>query len=764
MNKNIFFINPHNRINGGNKIVFEYCNHLAVDDFKCFIICDDQVPEWIKVNAYFIDRDQAKKIVKPNDIVIFHWDYDAEYACSLNAQTYYLIQHFIYLDDSIFQLPIKFISVSSYIQKHTKEQYGVESDLILNAIDHSVFYPRKVGRENGRIFVMNRGGWKGVDTVYKAEQLLNKQGIKNVKFVYKDGLTPDEMAIEYSKADIFISSSWYEGFGLPPLEAMACGASVITTDSKGVDDFAIDGETCLKIPVKDPKAMADAVKKLVDDNALNARLKQSGKQKASTFQWDKSIDQLKHLLAINQTIKTHFDFSITKDRNFLGDPVRYRQNKFITALKKYRGGEKFSRILNKLFSIKEFYRQGEHDPDKVNVLNNKIYLPDNKIKLVMLGLEEGMELADYGERSRMIATQLEKSPDISQIIQVSMPVFCLKRWLDKRQLPYKTKYNSLCLSEYEISNNRHFITLRSLCPEWVNWTYSLYSQFIAKQLYNYLTGRLGKNFIIWAAYPRAVSLLQYFPKKNKIIFDAIDNMLVHKDPRILRYHQKIKEAYNWFEKNSDYIIFASEKQKSMFTGRTDCIEIPNGISDIFFHNYSKPAELEKMPSPIIGYVGTLQERIDADLLDKIILACPNFNFVFVGPDKTQGHFEQLKSRQNTHFLGAKPYARIAEFIQHFDICIVPHKIDAFTDSMDPLKLLEYLACAKPVVTTPVAGTEKISQGLYIGNTDQDFVKHINNILLSFTENDGLKLREYVKKEHGWNKRMLKIVSLLKDLM
>lgn len=95
----------------------------------------------------------------------------------------------------------------------------------------------------------------------------------------------------YRSCTIFVSASWWEGFGRPPLEAMAQGAPVVTTDSRGVREFAKDGINCLMTPVKNPAALAAAVNRLLNDPALKAKLSEAGRKTALEFTWEKSIDR-----------------------------------------------------------------------------------------------------------------------------------------------------------------------------------------------------------------------------------------------------------------------------------------------------------------------------------------------------------------------------------------------------------------------------------------------------------------------------------------
>jgi len=100
----------------------------------------------------------------------------------------------------------------------------------------------------------------------------------------------------YSASDVFVSASWYEGFGLPPLEAMACGAAVVMTDSRGVKEFTEDGSNCLLVPPRNPEALADAILLLLSKPDIADKLRKNGPLTASRFDWERAIDRFEAAL------------------------------------------------------------------------------------------------------------------------------------------------------------------------------------------------------------------------------------------------------------------------------------------------------------------------------------------------------------------------------------------------------------------------------------------------------------------------------------
>lgn len=108
-----------------------------------------------------------------------------------------------------------------------------------------------------------------------------------------------QLASLYASCSVFVSASWSEGFGLPPLEAMSCAAPVVMTDSGGVRDYAKNEENCLLVPVKDPQALADAILRVLNDPQLEAKLRRNGPSTARLFDWDHAVDRFEQALNDN---------------------------------------------------------------------------------------------------------------------------------------------------------------------------------------------------------------------------------------------------------------------------------------------------------------------------------------------------------------------------------------------------------------------------------------------------------------------------------
>ena len=117
----------------------------------------------------------------------------------------------------------------------------------------------------------------------------------------------------------------------------------------------------------------------------------------------------------------------------------------------------------------------------------------------------------------------------------------------------------------------------------------------------------------------------------------------------------------------------------------------------------RPADLPT--APVAVYAGTLHEdRIDVALCEQTALGLAGAGtLVFVGPNALPAEASERLRRAGALLLGPRPRAKVVGYLQHADVLIVPHLVTSFTDSLDPIKLYEYQAAGRPVLSTPVAG-------------------------------------------------------------
>jgi glycosyltransferase involved in cell wall biosynthesis len=128
------------------------------------------------------------------------------------------------------------------------------------------------------LVIAGASGWSNAE-IYRETQSLGLQ--ERVKFL---GYIPDEdLLVLYSAARVFVYPSLYEGFGLPVLEAMTCGAPVITSNTSSLPEVA--GEAAILVPPTDVGALKQAIEAVLSDQQLRLRLRQQSLKQAARFSW-----------------------------------------------------------------------------------------------------------------------------------------------------------------------------------------------------------------------------------------------------------------------------------------------------------------------------------------------------------------------------------------------------------------------------------------------------------------------------------------------
>lgn len=116
--------------------------------------------------------------------------------------------------------------------------------------------------------------------------------------------------------------------------------------------------------------------------------------------------------------------------------------------------------------------------------------------------------------------------------------------------------------------------------------------------------------------------------------------------------------------------------------------------------------LRNIPSPVIGYLGAIERRMDYALLKEVVALNPDKNFVFAGPADMAFLPDWVSNTPNVYLTGKVSYNEMPEVIKGFDVALIPFKKDEVSNTIFPLKLFEYLGAGKPVVATDFNGDLK----------------------------------------------------------
>jgi teichuronic acid biosynthesis glycosyltransferase TuaH len=212
---------------------------------------------------------------------------------------------------------------------------------------------------------------------------------------------------------------------------------------------------------------------------------------------------------------------------------------------------------------------------------------------------------------------------------------------------------------------------------------------------------------------------------------------------------------------ADLVVVCSEALEA--SRRAQCRQLlllPNGVDGDRYARIPDATQPGPWPRPVFGYTGTLHgDRFDVSIVAALAAAFPTGSILLVGPDHlTPAEREKLAPHSNIHITGPVPYPQIPGVMAQFDACIVPHVETKFTNSLNPLKLWEYLASGKPVVSTNVAGFSSYPDLCRIASGPAPFVEACRAAL---TEDGSLRAaRRAEAGKHNWDHR----VDLLLDTL
>src|SRR5262249_10205634 len=155
--------------------------------------------------------------------------------------------------------------------------------------------------------------------------------------------------------------------------------------------------------------------------------------------------------------------------------------------------------------------------------------------------------------------------------------------------------------------------------------------------------------------------------------------------------------------------------------------IPNGADlaqfrDAAFGKLKAPDDVMQIPQPRLGFVGHIHYWIDLKLIRFLAEQRPNWSLVLVGPSSPMAQLNLVNWLKNVHIWGSKPQERIPAYMQAFDCCLNPYITGSLADHCSPLKLYEYLAAGKPVVSTEMPEARKFRDEVDVASSYEEFLR------------------------------------------
>lgn len=276
-----------------------------------------------------------------------------------------------------------------------------------------------------------------------------------------------------------------------------------------------------------------------------------------------------------------------------------------------------------------------------------------------------------------------------------------------------------------------------------------------------------KKPIIWLSFPTMGYFLDKFDNKLSI-YHVVDEYTEYRGVD----RAKLQEMERHILKKVDLTIVVSDKLlESKRPLNPNTYKIPNGVDYRAYNDAMKfrdhmPDDISIIRGPILGYSGLISYRLDLNMIKEIALIRPQWSIVLMGTvDDTgcENEIAQLRQIPNVHFLGMKPIEQVPQYIVAFDICLIPYAQNGEVENLSPLKLYDYMAAGKPIITTDFPAANEFKELIYIANTPDRFLNSIKKAL-SETDSTISQARRQAASQNTWEDRISQISNLITTLI
>ena len=305
---------------------------------------------------------------------------------------------------------------------------------------------------------------------------------------------------------------------------------------------------------------------------------------------------------------------------------------------------------------------------------------------------------------------------------------------------------------------------------------NLNNRAIKKLLFNEFKKINKPKYIQFYSTDSTISLQElrnYIQEGYEIIYEYIDDLTpVLSGTKQLPKNIKDKYEYIMNEENEIFVVVtADEIQKDVISkrGTKKLVFSCNGVDYEHFNKINENIKYDKKfeeiiaeNKPIIGYYGALASWFDYDMIKYLAEKRPEYNIVLLGI-KYDDSFDKadLNSKDNIYFLGSKDYEELPNYASKFDVCTIPFLINDITQATSPLKLFEYMALRKPIVTTAMKECKKY-KSVVIANNKDEFVDKVDDAI-KLGKNKDDEYYKILKKEaleNTWGSKAKLILEML----
>ena len=234
--------------------------------------------------------------------------------------------------------------------------------------------------------------------------------------------------------------------------------------------------------------------------------------------------------------------------------------------------------------------------------------------------------------------------------------------------------------------------------------------------------------------------------------------------------QNIIDKYDFAMKNKDvYVVVTADLLRDdviSHRGKKRLVFSSNGVDYDFFTRFDDDFEFEDefirildQDKPIVCYYGALAKWFDYELVKKIA-DTNRYNVVLFGVKYDESFDCYMNGVHNVYFMGSRDYKVLKYYAKCVDILMIPFLINDITKSTSPVKIFEYMALHKPIVTTDMNECRKY-ESVLIGKSHKDFIKKLDQAYLLRDSADYIQLLDDEALQNDWYEKAGVIVNMLR---
>lgn len=265
---------------------------------------------------------------------------------------------------------------------------------------------------------------------------------------------------------------------------------------------------------------------------------------------------------------------------------------------------------------------------------------------------------------------------------------------------------------------------------------------------------------IWVASPLQFEFIKPYINGKTIIYDCMDDQVELASDVTLR--NKITELEFELYKRADIVISSSNHLAQVLKkkyGEREIAVVNNAISSTLGSGHIKDTSISNFfdhEKINVTYIGTIAPWIDFDLLGKLVQSNPKISINMFGPLPSE--YPQI---EGVKFHGIVQHSQVADVMSESDILIMPFIVNNLIESVNPVKLYEYIYSGKACFAPKYGESEKFSQFVYLYNDREDCISLINTLI-----SNGLKAKQDIENarkyvfDNTWEARIKEIMKIL----